>query len=182
MRIDAYSNYNANLNMNVYDLPEKDNTAALAPVEAVKPINADAFSVADIYEKGSSRPKTDFGGYTRFGRKTSDVQKEQLQSYMVGSVASILRTNTDSLTRKMDKMGLTSEDMVDPAKAMSLTNNLAQKYRIFEYTMEQRNLMKDELNMDDSQLDEFVDDLKNAEFPAPEGESNFITPLTETTT
>ncbi len=181
MKIDAYSNYNASLNMNVYDLPERENVAATAPVEPVKPAAADAFSIADVYEKSSTRLKTDFGGYTRFGRKTTDVQKEKLQTYMVGSVASILRTNTDSLTRKMDKLGMTSEDMVDPSKAMSLTNNLAQKYRIFEYTMEQRNLMKDELNMNDSQLDQFVDELKNAEFPAPEGESNFIEPSTELT-
>ena len=161
MKIDAYSNYNASLNLNVYDLPERDNSLE-TPVQAVTPVAADAFSVADIYEKSSSRPATDFGGYTKFGRKTSDVQKEQLQSYVVGSVASILHTNQDSLTRKMDRLGLSSEDMVDPAKTMTLSDNLAQRYRLFEYSLSQRNFLKDELNMNDNELDSFVDDLKNA--------------------
>ncbi len=163
MKIDAYTNYNTSLNLNVQDLPQKENAVQSTPVEEVKPVKLEAFSVADIYEKSYERPKTDFGGYTKTGRKTSDVQSEKLKNYVVGNVANILKTNENNINKRMDKLGLSSEDMVDPAKAMSLSKNLEQKYKLFEYSMAQRNILKDEMNMNDSELDTFIDGLKNAE-------------------
>lgn len=178
MRIDAYTNLNTGLNYgyNIYDIPEVENKPLDTPVEPVKPLSSDAFSVADVYEKGSSRPKVDFGGYNRFGRKTAVAQAEKLrnfgvdrsENYVISGVASILRTNSESLQGTMEKMGLSAEDMVNPTKAMSLTKNLESKYRIYEYSMKQRNLLKDEMNMNDSELDEFVGELKNAGTPATE--------------
>ena len=162
MKIDAYTNYNSGLNLNVYDLPQKQNVASETPVEAVKPVELEAFSVADIYERSASQPKTDFGGYTKTGRKQTDVQSERLKNYVVGNVANILKTNENRLSKRMDKLGLTTEDMVDPAKAMALSNNAAKKYQLFEYSMTQRNILKDEMKMNDSELDNFIKGLKNA--------------------
>lgn len=172
MKIDAYTNLNTGLTYgyNIYDAPVQEPEAAVTPVEAVKPASSDAFSIADVYEKGSMRPATDFGGYNRFGRKTAAWQAEKLRNfggeksegYVVSGVANILRTNSESLRGTMDKMGLTAEDMVNPSKAMSLTSNLESRYRIYEYSMRQRGLLKDEMNMNDSELDEFVNKLKNS--------------------
>ena len=164
MRIDAYTNYNTGLNLNVGDLPEREVNVSKAPEqEAVSSVKLERLPVEAIYERSSERPKTDYGGYTKTGRKQSDVQTEKLKNYVVGNVASILKTNENNVNKRMDRLGLSSEDMVDPAKAMTLSKNLEQKYRLFEYSMQQRNILKDEMKMNDSELDTFIDGLKNAE-------------------
>ena len=164
MRIDAYTNYNTGLNLNVGDLPERESTVSKAPAQetAVSSDGLQRLPIEAIYEKSSERPKTDYGGYTKTGRKQSDVQSEKLKNYVVGNVASILRTNENNVNKRMDRLGLSSEDMVDPAKAMTLSKNLEQKYRLFEYSMAQRNILKDEMRMNDNELDTFLDGLKNA--------------------
>lgn len=85
MKIDSYTNFNTGFNSgySIYDLPEVESNSLDTPVEAVKPAAADAFSIADIYEKGSSRPKVDFGGYNRFGRKNAVAQAEKLRNFGV---------------------------------------------------------------------------------------------------
>ncbi|MBO7401842.1 MAG: hypothetical protein J6U10_02500 [Lachnospiraceae bacterium] len=164
MRIDAYTNYNTGLNLNVGNLPEREANVSKAPEqEAVSSVKLERLPVEAIYERSSERPKTDYGGYTTTGRKQSDVQTEKLKNYVVGNVASILKTNENNVNKRMDRLGLSSEDMVDPAKAMTLSKNLEQKYRLFEYSMQQRNILKDEMRMNDSELDTFIGELKNAE-------------------